>query len=81
MAALPTAFGVACGSSQLALQLVDPAQPHRGSHLVDWGSALLGWHGMDAELLQSPRWALDAIGIPVPERGAEVAVLRLLGVG
>ena len=42
MAALPAAFGVACGSSQLALQLVDPAQPHRGSQFLDWGSALLG---------------------------------------
>ena len=42
MAALAAAFGVACGSSQLALQLVDPAQPHRGSQFVDWGSALLG---------------------------------------
>jgi hypothetical protein len=37
--------------------------------------------GMDAELLHPRRRAFDAIGIPVPERGAEVGVRRLLGPG
>ena len=37
--------------------------------------------GMDAQLLHPRRSAFDAIGIPVPERGAEVGVRRLLRSG
>jgi len=107
MAPLPGAFGVACASSRLALQLVVLAQPHRRFHPIRWDSALLGcsteslgaWRrwdfpfghqvlgvelhqqGMDAELLHPRRSATHAIGIPVPERGAEVGMRRLLGPG
>jgi len=107
MAPLPAAFGGACGCSRLALQLLDPAQPHRRFHLIRWDSDLLArtteslgarrrWdlpfrhqvhgvelhqQGMDAQLLHPRRRAFDAIGIPVPERGAEVGMRRLLGPG
>jgi hypothetical protein len=53
---LPAAFGVAWGSSRLALQLADHAQPHRRDQLVDWSSGLAWLHQQDmgAELLHGP---------------------------